>query len=150
MFELKGNNFTFTGDVTELASAVSRADEKTIDRFLEGISIPARTYMLGWILTHFYGDDYDDMVNGVLTTVGAPSDVIRKFNTQPKNKCSDEKKEPKKPEKNTAKKSDADEGKYAFLDVINAIIATQETERRKADNAMVDAIIRLLDGNINN
>lgn len=78
MFELKGNNFTFTGDVTELASAVSRADEKTIDRFLEGISIPARTYMLGWILTHFYGDDYDDMVNGVLTTVGASADVIPK------------------------------------------------------------------------
>lgn len=125
MFELKGNNFTFTGDVTELASAVSRADEKTIDRFLEGISIPTRTYMLGWILTHFYGDDYDDMVNGVLTTVGAPSDVIQKFNTQPKNKCSDEKKEPEKPEKDSTNNN-----KNRTIDdiVLDAIISENRTK----------------------
>lgn len=134
MFELKGNNFTFTGDVTELASAVSRADEKTIDRFLEGISIPARTYMLGWILTHFYGDDYDDMVNGVLTTVGAPSDVIRKFNTQPKNKCSDEKKEPEKQEKDSTNNNK----NRTFDDIVLDVVISQN--RAKAYDAFVRAL----------
>lgn len=137
MFELKGNNFTFTGDVTELASAVSRADEKTVDRFLEGIGVPVRTYILGWILTHFYGDDYDDMVNGVLTTVGAPADVIQKFNTPTKNKCSYETYEKKEPEKQ--EKDSTSNNKDRTIDdiVLEAILSDN---RLQAYDAFVRAL----------